>query len=228
MEYTSLDLAGRTPEGSKRPEWSGVVAGAVMPQVVYFWGVGGVAPALVLSVFVFFFLAMAAGGELRDSLTDTAFRILGVVYIAVPLSYVVLLRGVERGEWWLLFALVVVWANDTMAYTTGRLIGRNKLAPSVSPKKTIEGLIGGLLGGVVAAFVFNHFAGLGMTPVVTVLVSLAGGAVAVVGDLAESVVKRSAGVKDSGQIIPGHGGIMDRIDSVLFTIPPLYYFLLWQ
>jgi len=124
------------------------------------------------------------------------------------------------GHRWLLAALALVWAADSGAYFAGRRFGRHKLAPTISPNKTIEGAVGGLVAGVAVALAFGTFAGAGvaqlpalsLVAVVTVLASI-------VGDLIESLLKRQAGVKDSGTLIPGHGGVLDRIDGVLAALP---------
>jgi phosphatidate cytidylyltransferase len=113
-----------------------------------------------------------------------------------------------------------------MAYITGRLIGRHKMSPVISPNKTIEGAAGGIIFGAVAAIVLNLYLELGMGLASVVILSVVIGVVAIIGDLAESVIKRGAGVKDSGSIIPGHGGVLDRIDSIIFTVPVLYYYIL--
>ncbi len=159
---------------------------------------------------------------------DTATRTLGVLYIALPFSYLIPLRELVHGRRWVLFLIVVVWINDTFAYFTGRLVGRHKLSPVVSPNKTIEGGVGGIIGGVVAALIMNRYLDLALGPLVVTALAVALGLVAMGGDLVESVIKRGAGAKDSGTIIPGHGGMLDRIDSIIFTIPVLYYFLLLQ
>lgn len=125
-----------------------------------------------------------------------------------------------HGNRWLLVALSIVWAGDTGAYFVGRAMGRHKLAPRVSPNKTVEGLIGGMVCALLAAVGFAWYAGATPTqmPLVAV-VALATLLASVVGDLFESLLKRHAGVKDSGNILPGHGGILDRIDAVLAALP---------
>lgn len=128
--------------------------------------------------------------------------------------------GIPQGHFWLLTALATVWAADSGAYFAGRALGRHKLSPRISPNKTVEGLIGGVIAGVVVALAFSIPAGatpaqlplVGAVALVTVLFS-------VVGDLFESLLKRHVGVKDSGDLIPGHGGILDRIDAVLAALP---------
>ena len=128
--------------------------------------------------------------------------------------------GGGHGPRWLLAALALVWAADSGAYFAGRHLGRRKLAPTISPNKTVEGAVGGLLAGVAVAIGLGLWAGAGSAqlPALALVAALAV-AVSIVGDLGESLLKRQAGVKDSGHLIPGHGGILDRIDGVLAAVP---------
>lgn len=167
---------------------------------------------------------------LDDALPGSALCILGILYIGLLSGALMRLRldFARHGSDLVFFLFLVVWVGDSMAYYTGKNLGRTKLLPRVSPKKTVEGLLGGVGGSIIAAAII-HFTFFPEFPLVHALVcaavlSLAG----VVGDLAESAWKRSAAVKDSGTLIPGHGGILDRVDSILFTAPILYayWFLL--
>ena len=128
--------------------------------------------------------------------------------------------GGGHGPRWLLAALALVWAADSGAYFAGRHLGKHKLAPTISPNKTVEGAVGGLLAGVAVAIGLGLWAGAGSAqlPALALVAALAV-AVSIVGDLVESLLKRQAGVKDSGHLIPGHGGILDRIDGVLAAVP---------
>jgi phosphatidate cytidylyltransferase len=155
-------------------------------------------------------------------------RFLGIVYIAVPLAHIILLRETELGRWWTLFVLAVIWTNDTFACYVGGIAGRHKLCPAISPNKTVEGSIGGVLGGVLGALLFNRYFFLGAGLPEVLFLSLVIVALAILGDLVESLIKRGAGVKDTGKIIPGHGGMLDRIDSTLFAMPATYYYLVWR
>lgn len=128
------------------------------------------------------------------------------------------------------FPLAVTWINDTCAYFGGRSLGKHKLIPRVSPGKTVEGTVAGLVGSLVTAmlyakFVFNDWLGLPMSFAVAAVGGALIAAAAVVGDLAESLLKREAGVKDSGALLPGHGGVLDRFDALYFTLPVAYWFL---
>jgi phosphatidate cytidylyltransferase len=147
-----------------------------------------------------------------------------IIYITLPMSYAIQLAS--RTEPWLIYVLTTVWAGDTLAYFAGRAFGRHPLHPAVSPKKTIEGAVGGLVGSAAGGVGVVVLLGLPMGLLPAIGVSLLAGLVAQMGDLAESVLKRSAGVKDSGAILPGHGGMLDRIDGVLFALPVCAAFIL--
>ena len=160
----------------------------------------------------------------KYSIDTIGFPIFVSLYLGLGFSYLVVAR--LSGFVLLLFALCVVWATDIGAYLVGRAIGRHKLAPLVSPNKTIEGSIGGVLSAMIVTIIFMIYAGekfpysFGIMLVLTVLFSLAGQ----FGDLVESAYKRHYGVKDSGKILPGHGGILDRFDNLLFVFPIMALF----
>ncbi|WP_034550262.1 phosphatidate cytidylyltransferase [Carnobacterium funditum] len=151
---------------------------------------------------------------------DAAMAILGSIYIGFGFKYFLLIRFEGLGL--LLLALFIVWATDIGAYLVGRKFGKNKLAPHISPNKTIEGSLGGVFSALVVAtiyfFVFPLDFSFGMTVILAILISVSGQ----LGDLVESALKRHYQVKDSGKILPGHGGILDRFDSILFAMPVLY------
>ena len=131
-----------------------------------------------------------------------------------------------QAAWLILAMFVSVWVCDSAAYFTGRAIGRHKLFPSVSPKKTWEGAIGGFFGGIIGFTAVTYFLVPDMPIIHSVICGAIAGSFGQVGDLAESMLKRDAGVKDSSSLLPGHGGILDRFDSVLFTAPAIYFYLL--
>ncbi|HBN26671.1 MAG TPA: phosphatidate cytidylyltransferase [Desulfobacteraceae bacterium] len=158
-------------------------------------------------------------------LEAVAKQIKGVVYIPLFLSYLVIIRSGENGILSIFLILVLIILGDTGAFYAGTCFGRHKLAPVVSPGKTIEGSIGGLgatlLGGIFFRYYFMPQLNLGMAIIFFLCIGIAGQA----GDLFESLFKRRAGVKDSGNILPGHGGILDRIDALLFASPVAYVFM---
>jgi phosphatidate cytidylyltransferase len=153
------------------------------------------------------------------------YSIFGVLFIGWNLSHLILLRLLPAGPSYILFLCAVVWVGDSAAMYVGKSLGRYKMAPAISPGKTWEGAVGGAVGGVLAAvwsagFWLPHL-GLWQCVMLGLCISLA----AQMSDLGESMLKRYAGVKDSGGLIPGHGGILDRIDSLLFAAPTLVYVL---
>ena len=150
--------------------------------------------------------------------------VIGIVYVCIYLSFLVAIRNDTAGIQWIFFILLVLWMGDTGAYIVGSMIGKIKLYPAVSPNKTIEGALAGLLFALLTGFVCRKIF---LPPIsinhcifLTAGISLIGQ----LGDLCESVFKRERGFKDSGTILPGHGGILDRIDSLLFAAPFLYYY----
>ena len=165
--------------------------------------------------------------DLPTAVPAVALSLLGALYVGSlsgTLAALRVLDPVEQGAWRVLLLLAIVMGNDTAAYFTGSAIGRRKLAPLVSPGKTVEGTLGGLLGAVGMALVIRSL-GLPDLPVFhAVMLGLAVAVAATVGDLAESFFKRWAGVKDSGNLFPGHGGMLDRLDSLLFGAPVLYHY----
>ena len=143
---------------------------------------------------------------------------LGVIHASDPQPGPI--AGIPQGHWWLLTSLATVWAADTGAYFSGKYLGRHKMSPRISPNKTVEGLVGGVVAGMATAMAFSTLAGArGDVYAKVALVALATVLFSVVGDLFESLLKRHVGAKDSGDLIPGHGGVLDRIDSQLAALP---------
>jgi phosphatidate cytidylyltransferase len=149
---------------------------------------------------------------------------MGTLYVGL-LTYLYLLRMLPDGWIWLIFMLACTWACDTAAYFVGMAFGKRKIAPVLSPKKSLEGAIGGLVGSVLISYLFAYIYPFLPIPKM-LLLGLLVGLASEVGDLLESSFKRQAGIKDSSMLIPGHGGILDLIDSSLFTAPLVYYFVL--
>lgn len=161
--------------------------------------------------------------DLSKSLPRAALLLCGVVYIFGCWRFAVLLR--EASPYWLMFALALSWVGDIAAYYVGRAFGKHRLAPRISPKKSWEGSAASVAAAVVFGWLFLH-ATLAQVPVWhAIVLAAAGNAAGQVGDLVESAIKRGAGVKDSGTILPGHGGFLDRVDSTLFALPVVYLYL---
>ncbi|GCE25407.1 phosphatidate cytidylyltransferase [Dictyobacter alpinus] len=196
----------------------------------------GIGASLVIS-FCWLFMRK----QLEGTMVDWALTLAVPVYLGWSMSYFLLLRGYEvsnlhlmtgywvtlpRGVWWLLGTLLGVWGFDGAAFFAGRYFGRHKLAPHISPAKTWEGVAGGLLLSVIACLLLTVVP-LGVPWYLAILLGLLVGISATLGDLAESLIKRQMHVKDSGQIMPGHGGMLDRIDSLLFAVFIVYVFSLF-
>ena len=151
----------------------------------------------------------------------------GVFYVAVMLSYIYQTRLLSEGLYLVGLVFLCSWGCDTCAYCVGVLIGKHKMAPKLSPKKSVEGAVGGLLGaallGALYALAIRKWGGADARWEVYALICFVGGMISMVGDLAASAIKRNHDIKDYGKLIPGHGGILDRFDSVIFTAPVIYY-----
>ena len=173
-------------------------------------------------------LLLVAGLTLPVFKNDTqaphlvAKQVLGLVYISVFLSFLILIRLGESGAQWIFWILCIVAAGDTGAFYSGTYLGRHKLCPWVSPKKTIEGSIGGLAANIIAALLFKMVLLPSLTALPSIVFALVIGIAGQVGDLFASEFKRSAGIKDSGTLLPGHGGFLDRLDALLFASPLAY------
>jgi len=178
--------------------------------------------ALVMSAGI---ASLRFGRDVRAAFAHAAAVVLGVWYVAWLLGHFVLLRGLPGGREWVVFVLIVTWIGDAAAYYVGRAVGGRPLAPIISPKKTVAGGIGGVVGSAVAAVFGAAWLVDGLTRPEAVALGMGMGLAGMMGDLVESMIKRSAGLKDSGNLIPWHGGILDKIDGLLFTAPMLYYYL---
>jgi phosphatidate cytidylyltransferase len=184
------------------------------------------APVLLTSAVVLLPVALLFRQRKEGAFLDWAWTLAGILYIGWLLSHYVSLRGLEHGREWVLFALVVTFVSDTMAYFIGRAWGRHKMAPAISPKKSWEGAAGGLAGAVIAALLLTMLPGLPLGYAAAVPLALAVSVFGQVGDLFESMYKRYSGIKDSGRWLPGHGGFLDRMDSVLFAGAVVYYYVI--
>ena len=187
----------------------------------------GGAPAIPETLFLFVLgiaaLTLWTKRPLVEALPAAGISASGLLLVVFPLSYAIRLHAIPmRGPQLLLFAMVIIWVGDTAGYFVGRSIGKHALAPHLSPKKTWEGTVASFLGSLIVAVVFARF----MTVLLVHLLAMAtvGNVAGQVGDLLESAYKRSAGIKDSGSILPGHGGVLDRIDALILAIPVVWYY----
>jgi phosphatidate cytidylyltransferase len=168
-------------------------------------------------------LTLTTKRPLVEALPSAGMSASALILVAFPLSFAVRLHGTgNEGPPLLLFAMVIIWVGDTAAYFVGRSFGKYKLAPRLSPNKTWEGTVASFIGSLIVAVIFARF----MTVPLPHLLGMAavGNVAGQVGDLLESAYKRSAGIKDSGSILPGHGGVLDRIDALILAIPVVWYY----
>ena len=166
-------------------------------------------------------------GQVQGALEGWLRLLGGVLYVGWLGSHLVLLRKMDGDGDWLLMAVGATFMADTAAYLVGRAVGRRPLAPAISPAKTVEGALGGFVAAWAGVLVLNYATGLRLEAGLAVPLGLLVAAAAPLGDLAESLLKRSAGVKDTGFLVPGHGGFLDRLDSILFVAVVVYYYALW-
>jgi phosphatidate cytidylyltransferase len=182
-------------------------------------------------VFFFFLIGvaiitLATKRPMVEALPAAGISSSALLFVGLPLSYAIRIHGMGRiGPWILLFALVITWIGDTAAYFVGRSIGRHKMAPILSPNKTWEGAAASMAGALLLGWWLSYRVNV-PTPIVLGLAA-AGNVAGQMGDLLESAFKRSAGVKDSGSILPGHGGMLDRIDALILTLPVVWYYWIW-
>ncbi len=201
-----------------------VAASCLMVAGAWSGGLVGLSAGLAVGL-TLIFTWMVLTGKVEGSVIRLSGGFLLLLYPVWSLAHVILYLDSGSGRRALLFLLLCVWICDSAAYYVGSTLGRRKLAPEISPNKTIAGAVGGTLGAAGASVILKM---LNLIPWSIPFALGAGLSIAVlaqVGDLAESMIKRDAGVKDSGSLIPGHGGIMDRVDALLFTIPVFYYIL---
>jgi len=222
------------------------------PYLVFAIALNTIARDAVLLSAIVFLVSIMRRADLRSSLPGAAASVLGLVYISLPFTLLINVRARAAGAFYVFYLLVVVWAGDILAFLVGRSAGRHKLAPTISPNKSWEGTVASLVGATalgtsilaygeaIVGFLRNSdllpaqqssILSVGPYPArhplwMYILLSAALNVAAQLGDLVESMLKRGAGVKDSGSLLPGHGGMLDRIDALLFAAPVLWYYAL--
>jgi phosphatidate cytidylyltransferase len=229
----ALELYGMTHPGDRIAQGALALVTLAVPLVLWRWGAS--APALLILLlllpFVAMLLVLARLGDIQTAALRVAAGAFGPLYLGGGLGALALLRRDAPGgdgPGFVVLALMLSWFSDTGAYFAGRFLGKHKLYEAVSPKKTVEGAMGGLLFGVLGAL-FGHFVYLRSLPLGEgITLAIVAGALGQAGDLGESLLKRSVGVKDSGGIVPGHGGILDRVDALLVTGTITYLYVLWR
>jgi len=222
LEFYQMALPGRTLEA-----WCAAFCGAVMIFVPLFQDCRLGLGVLTLFFITFALLFLFRLRKVEHAAREIAYAALGFIYIPLLLMHLVMLRQQAYGWQWLLTIMLIVMTNDSAAYYTGSAFGKNRLYPQVSPKKSIEGALGGLIGSVGGTMLAKYTFFPQLTIADALFTAVIVGMVGQTGDLFESLLKRSFGVKDSGNCIPGHGGILDRLDSIIFAAPVTYYYAIY-
>jgi len=221
LEYYGITMKGWSPAA-----WVGVAVTFTMPFMPLLGPPGGHAAFFTLVAFAMFAWSYhLIRGPLKEGPVLVAYLVTGMLYGASGLTALVALRTMENGFQWLICVLVLTWTNDTFAYFAGRTLGKHKLYEEVSPNKTWEGFFGGMAGGTVCLLAYRTAFFHQLSFLDVALLGIAGGIMGPVGDLSESMLKRAYGVKDSGKIVPGHGGMLDRIDALLFNAPLVFLYV---
>ena len=224
-EYLSMTLANF----NKFDKITGILLGLFPLLAAYIGKFEAVSAALFLSLFFLIVYSLTRYTTLNEQNSESNALVLmmrmgfGIFYVGFSFSHFTLLLTLDKGQHLLILLTVITVFSDSFAYYTGMFLGKHKLAPAISPGKTIEGLMGGVFGSIIGAIVvcIMFFPGFSVVKMValTAFLSLIG----VMGDLTESMIKRTMGVKDSGNILPGHGGVLDRLDSLMIAAPVLFY-----
>jgi len=196
--------------------------------------VGGITKASALVLFVIFIIALILFALSvfkfgKYNVVDICVTLYGILYVIFLFLFTVLIRNLEHGSFYIWFVLIGAWSTDTFAYFVGKKFGKKKLAPQLSPNKTVEGSLGGIIGSILAMAMYGIYLQKNISYIPFyhyIIIGLLCGIISQVGDLVASSIKRYTKVKDFGKIIPGHGGVLDRFDSVLLTTPIVYFYLI--
>ena len=226
-EYFTMTLANC----SHQDKITGIILGMLPLLAAYPGKPEAVSAGLFLSLFFLIVYCLIRYASINSDTSElNAFALMmrlgfGIFYVGFSFSHFTLLLALKEGQYLLILLTVITVFSDSFAYYTGKMIGRHKMAPAISPGKTIEGLLGGLggsiIGAIIVSILFFPEYSLIKICIITIFLSLIG----VMGDLTESMIKRTMGVKDSGNILPGHGGVLDRLDSLMIAAPVLFYML---
>ncbi len=222
-EYYNLVL----PHSKRIERVAGIGLGLILSTLIASGAMRGIPLFLVIILLALSVLYMATSKDLSATTPEMGMTLFGIFFIGFLLAYVSLIRKLPNGRLWVLFLIVTVWAGDISALLIGSFFGKHKLYPKISPNKTFEGLGGSILGSIIVAFAFAFLFLPRLQKGICILLAIGIGILGQLGDFTESMLKRSAHVKDSGTLIPGHGGMLDRLDSFLFSAPFLHYSLLY-
>ncbi len=221
LEFNTLAL----PQSRQIHRLAGMGMGLILSLFVVYGELKYFVPFLALMICLLCAFYLMTVENLPSVISHLGTTLFGMFYVGFLLSHIILVRNQIDGGRWVLFLIITVWAGDIIALFSGTLFGRHKLYPKISPNKTYEGLLGAVIGSVVIGWLYASLFLPGFDKGVCLLITIALGLLGQLGDFTESMIKRSAQVKDSGSLFPGHGGVLDRIDSFLFSTPFFYYLL---
>lgn len=193
----------------------------IQSNFTFFW-LDNINPVMIILFLMILYLTVPVIKKNKVSFANMGYILLGALYIGFGFSFMLTTRMLDQGLALTLLIMLATWASDSGAYFTGKIFGKHKLWPQISPNKTIEGALGGIFLAVLVSFLINLYINIYQNLFLVLLLGLIISVTGQLGDLVESALKRSNNVKDSGYILPGHGGILDRFDSLIFTFPFLY------
>jgi len=205
----------------------GLILAVLIPLAIFTGDVRLVLAVITFSVLISFSIFILRLQSTSFDIIPVSKLVLGFMYIPFMLSHFILLRVSGDGIIWIFFILVLAFSGDIAAFYVGRSIGKRKLCPAISPGKTVEGVIGLVMGSIIGCIIFQNFFYPTLPVIHAVILGFFGGIIGQIGDLCESAIKRSSGVKDSGTLILGHGGLLDRLDCLIFIVPFVYYYRLF-
>lgn len=205
---------------------SGLVLSFLLTVCFYFQG-QFISEWLILSLIVISAAWMVSETNIKLAVDQMAYTLWGVIFVAGTLGHFILIRQMENGSFYLLYVFMVVWIGDIASFYGGQRFGKRQLSPVISPKKTVEGAFLGILGSLLAGLAAQSWFLSNILLSHCLIMAFFCGIIGQFGDLTESILKRNAGIKDSGDLIPGHGGILDRVDGLIFAGPFFYYYVKW-
>jgi len=222
IEYNRMVFNG----GFTCERWEGLIVALLIPLAVFSGDIRIVFAVITFSMLGIFIVFLLRVNNRSFDIAPISKLVLGLMYIPFMLSHFVLLRISRDGAIWIFFVLVLAFSGDKEAFYVGRTIGKKKLMPLISPGKTVEGTIGLLIGSILGCVTFRGFFYPTISIFHAVILGFLGGILGQLGDLFESAIKRNSGVKDSGSLVFGHGGLLDRLDCLIFIVPFVYYYKL--
>jgi phosphatidate cytidylyltransferase len=210
--------------GFVKEKTEGLIFAVIIPLFVFLGNNQHLLAVLALSILLVFILFVLSIKESKFDVLSVPKVVFGIMYIPFLMSYFISLRMMEKGILWIFFVLVLAFAGDIAALYAGKSFGKHKLVPFVSPGKTVEGLVGLILGSTISCLIFAYYLLPGISLMQIAILAFAGSIIGQLGDICESAIKRNYGIKDASSLLPGHGGILDRLDCLIFIAPFVYYY----